>query len=481
MNRQTLLVTVATLALVVVGAVLLYAAPGSDPGHKPAGNAAAKVEKAGKAGKGDKAKAAAAPNKVPVAELIHAPGLPADRVAAPAGAPNVVLVVMSTQRRDQWSMYGGPPEVTPFLAARAAAGVKFDDALSVAVDPHASTSALVTGRFPHHLGVLNLGEKRANPPIAAEADTLAERFAAGGWFTVGLTANHVLNEKAGGAQGFDWFRDAQQFSLMLELRTSASELVDATLERVAARTEAEKARPMFLQLAFVDSHKPIKIPPDEFKPFAGENGEVAPYRASIRRQDDALAKLVSGLAAQGLTDANTVFVVIADHGEGLEMPTHHRKQHGFVLYHSAVQIPWVMWGKDVAAGKSVEGLASQIDLAPTLLALAGSPSGVEGVDGVDLSKVVKSGGATGRAEAYADTTYEGVHRASMWTAAHQCQKDFGSRDIGEDQFSDGCFDRKADPDFTQVIQDEPLMNKLAQMHTELMAGVAGAEPATAGE
>ena len=30
--------------------------------------------------------------------------------AAPAGAPNVVVFVLSTQRRDQWSAYGGPNE-----------------------------------------------------------------------------------------------------------------------------------------------------------------------------------------------------------------------------------------------------------------------------------------------------------------------------------------------------------------------------------
>ena len=40
-----------------------------------------------------------------------------------------------------------------------------------------------------------------------------------GWFTVGLSANHTLNAKAGGAQGFDWYRDSQPYSLMVEQRT----------------------------------------------------------------------------------------------------------------------------------------------------------------------------------------------------------------------------------------------------------------------
>jgi arylsulfatase A-like enzyme len=212
-------------------------------------------------------------------------------------------------------------------------------------------------------------------------------------------------------------------------------------------------------VAFVDNHKPFRVPPEEFQKFVGPDHDIAPYRAVLRRVDDELGRLVSGLAERGITEDNTIFVFVGDHGEGLMMPPHHRKQHGRVLYESVVRIPWVMWGRGVASGKRVEGLASQLDVVPTVRSLAGVPLGE--VDGLDLSAVVTGATSrTGRTSAYADTYFEGADRASIWTDTRQCQRDYGSEGITDSQFQDGCFDRAADPTFTKVLQDEALLAQL---------------------
>lgn len=476
MNRQTVAVTFGTLALVVIGAILLYATPGPEATRVPKTGVVAQPGAKAKAAKVEKAKTPATPRKLPEKDLVHASELPADRAAAPAGAPNVVLIVASTQRRDQWTPYGGAEAVTPFLAERARQGVLLADALSVAADPRPADAALITGRYPHRVGVIETGEKRNIRPILPEAETLAERLAAAGWFTVGVSANHNLNRKAGGAQGFDWYRDAQPFSLMLEQRIDASEVVDKALARVAARSDAEKARPLFLQLATVDSHKPFRVPPDEFKPLEGPDHQIAPYRATLKRLDAAVSTLVAGLAEQGLTEKNTIFVVVGDHGEGLDMPVHHRKQHGFSLYGSTVRIPWLMWGPGLPAGRRVEGLASQVDLAPTLLSLLSLPAG--GTDGMDLSAAITGKAPrTPRTEAYADTFFEGAHRASVWTATHQCQKDFGSTiELEDDTFVDACYDRVADPDFTKPVDQPALLARLEALHGELLAAAKASAP-----
>ncbi len=463
MNRQTLAVTFGTLALIVIGAILLYASPaptpppGAAPGAAPARPVAAK------------AKAGQPPKKLTPTKLVHESPVPDDRPAAPAGAPNVVAIFVSSQRRDYWSMYGGPKKTTPFLDARAAEGVVLTDALTVSPDPRLAAAALVTGRYPHHVGAVELSEKRNHNALASEADTLAERFAAAGWLTVGATANHHYNHKLGQAQGFDWYRDSQPFSLMLDQRIGAGELVQAALQRVRSRSDAEKQRPLYLQLAFVDSHKPFRVPPSEFKAFDGDN---APYQATIRRTDDAVERLVEGLEGQGITQDDTVFLVVAEHGEGLEMPKHHRKQHGLVLYESSVGVPWVMWGRGLSGGRRVPGLASSIDVAPTLLALAGLDAA--GLDGLDLGAAMKGEAPrTQRTEAYADTLYEGVHRASLWTAERQCQKDYGSKAVEDDVFETTCYDRKADPEFTKGLQDDALMARLEAQHAELIEAAGG--------
>ena len=48
--------------------------------------------------------------------------------------------------------------------------------------------------------------------------------------------------------------------------------------------------------------------------------------------------------------------------------------------------------------------------------------------------IISGSGKSPRQSAYADTHYEGVHRASVWTADRQCQKASGSKEIEDDAF-----------------------------------------------
>lgn len=473
MNRQSVAVVIGVVAFVAIALVLLFTTPNPEP-NPPAGaqRAALGVGKAGKAR--SKAKSKAGDGRLLPRQLIHRRPIPEDLGPAPEGAPNVVVVFASTQRKDQWSVYGGPSQTTPYLAAQVAAhGVAMEDALAVAVSPHESAVALTTGRFPHALDAIESSPRRNGRPVPRRANTLAERFASKGWFAMGVSANHHFNRRMGQFQGFHWYRDSQPFSLMLERRIPAGQVVRFALRRVADRTEAEKARPLYLQLALVDSHKPFKVPPEEAKPFQDDSHAVAPYRATLRRLDNAVQTLAQGLAEQGLTVDNTLFVVVADHGEGLAMPEHHRREHGYMLYPSSVQVPWVMWGGGLPAGRRVPGLASVIDVAPTVASLAGLEVPAEQVDGIDHSKAVRgASSATIRTEAYAATLFRGAHRASLWTASRQCQKDFGSvHDLPDEVWTDGCFDRKGDPEFHTPVADDALTKRLVQQHEALMAKV----------
>ncbi len=471
MNQQTVAVTAGTILLLGIGAALLYATPGEAPSPQRATAPARPAPVPG--AQAAKAKAAGtAPGKVPVGKLVSDKPIPAERPAAPADAPHVVVVMAAAVRQDQLTPYNGPADTTPYLGARAAEGVRFDDALANAVWPKPAQVALLTGRLPHDVGMVEPRvDKKNTRRLPVEVDTLAERFAAGGWNTIGATASHYLTGRFGMRQGFDWYRESQPFGYVLEARMGAKEVVSSALQGVASRKAKE--RPVYLQLAFIDSHKPFRVPPDEFHAFDGPDHSVSPYRATLRRQDDALKVLVEGLARQGITADNTVFVFVGEHGEGLDMPPAHRKQHGRVLYHSSVGIPWVMWGRGVAKGQVVQGLASQIDLAPTLVGLAGVPGGVDGFAGIDHSAVVAGGGTTQRDEHYADTLWEGTHRASVWTRTHQCQADFGTA-AGDDGFVDGCYDRAADPDFTKATK-APLAARLQVVHDERMAALKAAE------
>jgi arylsulfatase A-like enzyme len=99
--------------------------------------------------------------------------------------------------------------------------------------------------------------------------------------------------------------------------------------------------------------------------------------------DDLIARLESELAAKGLAD-NTYFIFSSDNGYHLgEYRLHAGKQTAF---DTDINVPLVVTGPGVPAGRVESRLASNIDLAPTFegIARAPVPSTVDGVSMLGL-------------------------------------------------------------------------------------------------
>jgi arylsulfatase A-like enzyme len=95
----------------------------------------------------------------------------------------------------------------------------------------------------------------------------------------------------------------------------------------------------------------------------------ARYDAEIAFTDQQLGVLLDALDERGLA-GNTIVSVTADHGEGLMQ--HGLLLHGAQIYEEQVRVPLVLrWPDRLPAGSVIEGPVSLIDLAPTLLELAG--------------------------------------------------------------------------------------------------------------
>lgn len=386
-----------------------------------------------------------------------------DRAPAAEGAPNVVVVLGCTLRRDQLTPYGGPSETTPWLARAAASGVVFDDVIASSSWTKESSTALFTGHQALSVGMVEPGRHHSLRVLAPEVETLAERLAAHGWYTLGVTANPHLNTDFGLAQGFDHYRDTRSSGFARKNRIHGQEVVDLALQMLDDRQE-QADRPFYMRLVLIDPHEPLAIPRPEAERFAepGLSKRLVDYRAGVRRLDDALAALDAGLAARGYTPENTLFVLVSDHGEGLNLPPHHRDQHGRVLYRSLTQVAWILRGPGVAEGARITGLASHLDTVPTLLSLLDLP-GDPALPGLDLSPLVRANAPerqTPRRQAFTDTWYFGANRSAVFTDAAACQRDFGSVGMKRDTFQNGCFDRVADPDFTQPVPHDALMEEL---------------------
>ena len=358
-------------------------------------------------------------------------------------APHVVLVIGCTVRRDQLTPYGGHPEATPFLQGLADDGARFDDAIATAPWTKAAATGLLTGRHAVSVGMVELGASRNHKVLPERVPTFAQLLHAQGWQTIGSTANPNLNVAFGLARGFERWHDSH--GSVRKGQRDGMEMVTEVLDKIDHR---DSSRPMFVQMMLTDTHAPRHTEAHHQAHFADSPEKLQGYQASMRKLDEAVAALGEGLTRRGLTKANTYFIFVADHGEGLLTPPHHYETHGMSLYPSIVRIPWIVQGPGIKEGHVIAGVASGVDLLPTLMTLLEIPADRE-LPGFDWSHQLRGKERTHRRIAWSDSFFHGTNRSSAWTINTQCQRDFGSAKPRGFGHVDGCFDRTVDPDFLE--------------------------------
>jgi arylsulfatase A-like enzyme len=106
-------------------------------------------------------------------------------------------------------------------------------------------------------------------------------------------------------------------------------------------------------------------------------GTEAIYYGMTSLLDDQVGRIMETLEETGLAE-ETIVVFVSDHGEYLG-------DHGFCgkgfHYDSVIRTPVIVRGPGIKSGQRLRGVASTVDLAPTLLDLVGieEPEGMQGV------------------------------------------------------------------------------------------------------
>lgn len=393
----------------------------------------------------------------------------------PSAPPNVVLVLGCTVRKDQVSVYGAPENVTPFLSELASQGVAFDDTIAAAPWTRAASTSILTGFYAVSIGMVEPGDGRDDNKLPATVTTLAEHLQQRGYYTLGATANPNLSPAFGFDQGFDAYQRGLKDGWS---GLDGATIVETLLETLKNGEDARGGRPFYLRVMLIDAHSPRDANAQRMAPYMEPDvpERVAQYRYHLHEVDEALATLEQGLRTMGFDETNTLFMFIADHGEGMNYPRHHGFSHGQYLTPSTNHIAWVMRGPGVAQNHRVRGLSSQTDVVPTVLGLIGKPlADPASVEGRDWSRLVRGeGDVTDYAQVWSDTWFREASRAAIFTHDRQCQADFGSarRQVGKGLFVPGCYDRAADPLYRSVLQDEALTGRLTAWRTERAAHLA---------
>ncbi len=298
--------------------------------------------------------------------MLH--GAVAASPASPAPAkhaPNLVLITMDTTRADHLGAWGDRDAHTPNLDALAARGTRFarcDTAAPITLPSHAS---ILTGLFPPRHGVRDNGTFVLAPKI----ETLAERLAARGYDTAAVVSAVVLARRQGLDQGFRVYDD--DLGAGYAQGTLVSERTAEDTTAAALHAMAGLKAPFFLWVHYYDPHEEYR-PPTRFADAA--RGPSRLYDGEISYMDEQIGALLKKLPA------GTDVLAVGDHGEMLG--EHGEATHGLLLYRAARRVPLLLAGPDVPAGKVSDCLVRTVDVAPTLLALAGVKA--VGLDGRGL-------------------------------------------------------------------------------------------------
>jgi len=331
---------------------------------------------------------------------------------SPSQHPNVILITLDTTRADRIGFLGSKRGLTPNLDAMARQGIAFTRAYSHVPLTTASHATILTGTYPQFNHVNDFGV-----PLSPKLPYLPELLHQQGYQTAAFVGSLILDPLDGTAPGFD--RGFEVYDAGFHLRRHGADRYK-TVERrggmvvdhALAWLSQAPNKPFFLWVHLYDAHDPYDPPSPYRERYASQ-----PYDGEIAYADSCVGKLLDALRKHDLYD-ETLVAVMADHGESLG--AHGENTHGVFLYDETLHVPLLIkLPLNRSAGRRIETRAGLVDVAPTLLTVAGVPPPAE-MQGQSLLLSLKTGtdtSASGLPEdrpAYAETDYP--HRAFGWSA-----------------------------------------------------------------
>ena len=340
--------------------------------------------------------------------LIAAPAMAAER-------PNFLVVITDDQRydalgvvqREQGEQGRFPWFETPNMDRLARQGARFRNAFVVCSLCSPSRAAYLTGRYNHHNGIAG-----NRTPLPEDTVTYASLLREAG-YTTGYTGKWHMDGQSGQRPGFDYSASfvgqGRYFDCPFEINGKRTETTgwvdDVSTDFAIEFLKRQEENPFLLIVGFKTPHGPrtkqslperlaglyadVEAKPpvsaDEPPPYReadeGRTGRrkrrgrpdlregMRVYFQLLRGVDENLGRLLGALEETGVAN-NTVVVFASDNGYFLG-------EHGLgdkrAAYEDALRIPLLVRLPGGEQGATIDAMTLNIDLAPTLLDLAGVP------------------------------------------------------------------------------------------------------------
>jgi N-sulfoglucosamine sulfohydrolase len=276
-------------------------------------------------------------------------------LALAADKPNLVVFLSDDHGYLDSSAAGAPDVATPNMERLMRDGMTFTHACAISPSCAPSRAALLTGLTP-----LNNGSMFNHQPPRAEVTKLPAYLHELGYEVVAF--GKVAHYKQGKDYGFDLVRHDTFHD---------DECVPAALRWLADR---ESDRPLCLMIGTNWPHVPwpeadasiepgeLTLPPTHVD-TPRTRAARARYYAAIRRMDEDLGLVYDAVYRE--LGPNTLFVHFSDHGAQWPFAK-------WNLYDAGLRVPmFATWPGVIEPGSRCEGLASLLDVLPTLIQAGG--------------------------------------------------------------------------------------------------------------
>lgn len=377
-------------------------------------------------------------------DLLKAPALLLSRAAQP---PNILFLLADDQRWDSLGCMGNPLVKTPNLDALARRGTLFTNHAVTTAICMSSRATIMTGLHTRNHGVVDFNRQYTRQQLD---NIYPVRLRRAGYRT-GFIGKWGLDKQPLPSTEFDYWRGFPGQGQYFPKGEPGPHLTDIMADQALEFLEAgEQSKPFCLSVSFKAPHvqdndsRQFLPAPQDVDAYAGvtfpypktfdtrftsalpesvhrsENRRrwgvrfstpelfqrsVRNYYALITGIDRAAGRMIESLRRRGQLD-NTIIVYTSDNGFYLG-------EHGlagkWLMHEESIRVPLLAAGPGIASGRRVDAMSLNIDIAPTLLDLAGVPA-VPSMQGRSLLPFLRGENPKWRTEWF----YEHVFAAQGW-------------------------------------------------------------------
>jgi len=313
---------------------------------------------------------------------------------------NIVLIAADTLRKDHLSCYGYRLRTSPNIDELASRGVLFENAIAQNIPTHPSFTSIYTGVHGLVTGVVGQGPAEYTPGRLSERFLVFPELLQRAGYVTAAVDNLSSQEKPWFGRGYSHYIRPRERRGSGVTESATSWIRDHSDERFFLfvhywNTHAPYLAPEHLRGLYYGgvkddpsnrSMEPLKknhIYHLIFRRYDLVYGAVtdinyikAQYDSCVTSLDEEVGRIAEAVEETG---KETAIILASDHGESLI--EHDVYFDHTTLYEPDIRVPLIISGGDaLPSGKRIGATVQNLDIAPTILGLAGAtvPSSMEG-------------------------------------------------------------------------------------------------------